>query len=181
MMLNKQTTGLIVVDIQGKLARLMHDSDTMIANCAALIQGVQLLDLPILWLEQIPEKIGETVAEIGGLLHQQRPIKKVTFGAGGNVQFMEALQAISHVKTWLICGIETHICVYQSALQLQQSGYNVQLVTDCTASRTPENKALAISRLSAENVAMTGLEMCLYELLEDCNHAAFKDILNLVK
>lgn len=87
----------------------------------------------------------------------------------------------ANVDTWLVCGIEAHICVYQTALSLRQSGYRVELVTDCVSSRAAANKALALAKLTANGVALTGLEMCLYEMVEDCRAPEFKDILTLIK
>ena len=179
-MLRKENTGLIVTDIQGKLARLVNDSDNVIASCAKLIKGAQALGLPIIWLEQNPEKLGSTVEEISSLLSTQNPINKFTFNAGEEPQFISAVSAVN-VNTWLICGIEAHICVYQTAMHLKHLGYSVQLVSDCISSRTLENKNLGVSKLSNNGIELTGLEMCLYELVKDCREKEFKDILSLIK
>ncbi len=179
-MLTKDSTGLIVIDIQGKLARLVHESEIIIANCRKLIQGAQALSLPILWLEQYPEKLGATVDEIRPLLKELRPIPKFTFNACEEPLFLEEIKKTG-VDTWLVCGIESHICVYQTALHLKQTGYTVQLVSDCTSSRTLANKHLAIQRLSQEGVQVTAVEMCLYELVKDCRSVEFKEILGLIK
>ena len=85
------------------------------------------------------------------------------------------------VDNWLICGIEAHICVYQTATHLQESGYKVQLVSDCVSSRTLENKELAINKLVNQGVGISGLEMCLYELVKDCRAPEFKEILTLIR
>jgi nicotinamidase-related amidase len=179
-MLRKENTGLIMVDIQGKLAGLVHDSDALLANCKKLIKGVQALDLPIIWLEQNPDKLGPTVDALSVLLDAQKPISKFTFDACESPQFMQALRTVD-VGTWLICGIEAHICVYQTALNLKRSGFEVQLVCDCISSRTLANKNLAVSKLVNKGIDITGLEMCLYELLKDCRAAEFKEILGLIK
>lgn len=179
-MLSKQETGLIIVDIQGKLARMVDDSDAMIARCRSLIQGAQILGLPIIWLEQNPEKLGKTVDELQAVLGQESPISKMSFGACGEPDFMEALQS-SNRNSWLLCGIESHICVYQTASEMKALGYDVHIVCDCISSRKAEDKALAIQKLSLAGVTMTNLEMCFYEMLRDCRAPEFKDILNLVK
>ena len=85
------------------------------------------------------------------------------------------------VRTWLVCGIEAHICVYQTSLHLYDLGYGVELVGDCITSRTPANRELAIARLAAKGVGITGLEMCLYELAVDCRAACFRPILELIR
>ncbi|PKI16625.1 isochorismatase family protein [Colwellia sp. 12G3] len=183
-MLKKENTGLIVVDIQGQLTRLVHDSDALVAKCEKLIKGAQTLDLPILWLEQNPDKIGPTVEELSSLLSlplsHQEPIIKYTFDACEETQFITAVKA-ANIDTWLICGIEAHICVYQTALSLKTMGFKVQLVTDCVSSRTLVNKELAIQKLHNNGIELTGLEMCLFELVKDCRAKEFKEILTLIK
>jgi len=179
-MLKKDNTGLIVTDIQGKLARLVHESDELVANCEKLIKGAQVLGLPIVWLEQNPDKIGSTINELSLLLEPQAPITKFTFDACEEPVFMKAINA-ANVDNWLICGIEAHICVYQTALQLHQSGYKVQLVSDCISSRTLANKNLGISKLVSQGVDISGLEMCLYEMVKDCRASEFKEVLALIR
>jgi nicotinamidase-related amidase len=179
-MLDKGSTGLIVVDIQGKLAGLVHDSATLIANCEKLIKGAQALNLPIICLEQNPDKLGSTVTEISALLSDIPSVAKFTFNGCEAAEFVASIKA-ENVDTWLICGIEAHICAYQTAIGLSELGYNVQLVNDCVSSRTLANKQLAISRLMSKAIDITGLEMCLYELVKDCRAPEFKAILALVR
>lgn len=180
-MLSKGNTGLIVVDVQGKLATLMHESDALIENITKLVKGAKALDLPILWLEQNPERLGPTAEPIREVLESTHlPITKYTFDGCKEATFKVAVEN-AKVDTWLFCGIESHICVYQTAVSLRQSGYRVELVTDCVSSRTAANKALALAKLTANGVVLTGLEMCLYEMVEDCRAPEFKEILALIK
>ncbi|EJL6783400.1 hydrolase [Vibrio sp. D415a] len=180
-MLSKGNTGLIVVDVQGKLATLMHESDALIENITKLVKGAKALDLPILWLEQNPERLGPTAEPIREVLESTHlPITKYTFDGCKEATFKVAVEN-AKVDTWLVCGIESHICVYQTAASLRQSGYRVELVTDCVSSRTAANKALALAKLTANGVVLTGLEMCLYEMVEDCRAPEFKEILALIK
>ena len=179
-MLRKENTGLIVVDIQGRLARLVHDSSALVSNCEKLIKGAQILGLPIIWLEQNPDKLGATVDELGSLLKTSTPISKFAFNACEQPQVMDAINA-TNVDSWLFCGIEAHICVYQTALHMQQLGYNIQLVSDCVSSRTLANKQLGINKLVNKGIDITGVEMCLYELVKDCRSMEFKQILSLIK
>ena len=180
-MLSKQNSGLIVTDIQGKLATVVYQSEKLISNCIKLIKGAQALGIPIIWLEQNPEKLGPTVPEISCLLATGcSKIDKYTFDACENTSFMEKVKSYQR-DNWLICGIEAHICVYQTALHLQKSGYQIQLIVDCIASRTKENKQIAIDKLLHRGIEISGLEMCLYELLKDCRAKEFKQILTLIK
>lgn len=179
-MLEQTKTGLIVVDVQGKLARMMHDSEQLIGNIVRLIEGCKALDLPIIQLEQIPDKLGATVDEVQAVLATGQAIHKTAFSGCGEPAFLQAVAATQRTQ-WLVCGIETHICVYQTALQLMQAGHHVELVSDCVGSRTPANKELALAKLVRHGVELSSIEMCLYELMQDCRHPAFRAILPLVK
>ncbi|MGX1925142.1 isochorismatase family protein [Vibrio sp. NH-7] len=116
-MLSRDNTGLIIVDVQGKLARLVENSSLFIANCEKLILGVKVLDMPIVLLEQNPEKLGLTVEEVGRHLTHTAAITKSTFNACHSPTFLEAVKAAS-VDSWLVCGIEAtglEMCLYELA------------------------------------------------------------------
>lgn len=179
-MLKKDNTGLLIIDIQGKLAKIVDDSEQLLDNCKKLILGAQALNLPIVWLEQNPEKLGATDQQLSQFLNSNSPITKYTFNSCNEPEFVNAVKD-SEVTNWLVCGIEAHICVYQTVSGLLELNHQVHLVTDCTSSRTPENKALALTKTAEIGGKTTGLEMCLYELVEDCRSDAFRPILNLIK
>jgi nicotinamidase-related amidase len=179
-MLSQESTGLIVVDVQGKLARVVNQSDALIANCAALISGCVQLGLPIVWAEQNPLKLGSTVEELQPLLVSHQPISKFAFNACDEPRFIQQVRA-SQVQSWLVCGIEAHICVYQTAQGLRSLDYDVHVVSDCVGSRSADNKTLALNKLARLGVSITGVEMCLYEMVKDCRSEHFKPILNLIK
>ena len=179
-MLKKDDTGLIIVDIQGKLANIVNDSERLINNCKKLILGAQVLNLPIVWLEQNPEKLGATEEQLSRLLSAHKPITKYTFNSCNEPEFVQAVKD-AKVTNWLVCGIEAHICIYQTVRGLIDRDYQVHLVTDCISSRAPENKALALTKIAEIGGQTTGLEMCLYELVEDCRSEAFRPILHLIK
>ncbi|WP_111639637.1 hydrolase [Marinomonas shanghaiensis] len=179
-MLIKDKTGLVVIDVQGKLATIVHDSEAFIANLVKLVKAAKLLGLPILWLEQNPEKLGATVPELREVLNMVEPIAKYSFSACGEPAFVTAVKK-AKVNTWLISGIEAHICVYQTALGLLDLGYVVELVSDCVSSRTTENKKMALAKLARKGVEVTSLEMCLFELIGDCRADEFRSVLSLIK
>lgn len=179
-MLNCSNTGLVVVDIQGKLATLVDASESLIANTRVLVAGAKILNLPIIVLEQNSSKLGATSASIRQVLGAVEPIAKTTFNGSGEPEFVQAIND-SQIKHWLVCGIEAHICVYQTALGLLNLGCEVELVVDCVSSRAAVNKTLAISKLASKGVGLTCVEMCLYELLGDCERPEFKQILQLIK
>ncbi|MDE8602755.1 hydrolase [Marinomonas sp. RSW2] len=179
-MLRKEKTGLVVIDVQGKLATIVHDSELFIANLVKLINAAKLLGLPILWLEQNPEKLGATVPELRAVLDLVKPMSKHSFSACGEPVFVDAIKK-SKVNTWLLCGIEAHICVYQTALDLLDSGYMVELVSDCVSSRSLGNKTVALEKLTRKGAEVTSLEMCLFELIKDCRADEFKAALSFIK
>lgn len=173
-------TGLLVVDIQGKLARLVEGSEALIANTQRLVQGAQALGLPVVWLEQNPDKLGPTVPELQPWQAGAPVLTKFSFGALGEPT-VAAVLAQTGVSHWLVCGIEAHICVYQTVLGLLEGGAHVSLVVDAISSRCATNRELAIGKLATRGAELTSVEMCLYELLGDCRHPAFRQVLGLVK
>jgi len=179
-MLNPKRTGLIIIDVQGKLATLMHEADALIEATRALIQGAKVLGLPVIWLEQNPEKLGETSPQLAEALAPLQPITKYTFSACGAPAFTDEMEA-SGIHTWLVAGIESHICVYQTVRDLIELGRKVEVVTDCVSSRTPENRQLGIDRMLEAGARATSVEMCLFELVGSCRVPEFRDVLKVIK
>jgi nicotinamidase-related amidase len=180
-MLTTANTVLIIIDIQGKLAHLMFQKETLFANAEKIIQGAQVLEIPIIWTEQVPEKLGPTIPELAGLLAESvRPISKACFSCCDQPSFMAELAALDRRQV-LLAGIETHICVYQTALDLLQAGYEVQVVADAVSSRTAENRQLGLQRMQAAGAILTSTEMALFELLRVAAGPKFKAINQIVK
>ncbi len=170
---------LVVVDIQGKLATIVDESESIIENTAKLVQGMQALEIPILWLEQNPDRLGHTATAISQHMKGQ-PIPKISFSACREESFMEAVKMSGRTQ-FLVTGIETHICVYQTARQLKEQGFEVEVVVDAVSSRTKENKQIGLVKLQALGILPTSTEMILYELMQRGDHDQFKTILRLVK
>ena len=180
-MLGKHNTGLIVVDIQGRLAQIVQHSDALIHNVKALIQGAQILELPIIWLEQNPHKLGETHPELCELLSRSsQPIEKFHFGAGKETAFVDAINRTG-ATNWLVCGIEAHICVLQTAFGLLQKGKQVFVIEDAIASRNPANKQNAVARMRAAGCVMTNTESVVFEWLGQASGDDFKAISKLIR
>lgn len=180
-MLNIKDTALVVIDVQGKLAQLMDQKEALFANLERIIKGVRVLELPILWTEQVPEKLGETTPKIRELLvDSAQPISKSSFSCCGHRPFMDALKGLQR-KQVLLTGIETHICVYQTALDLLNLGYEVHLVTDAVSSRTAKNKQIGIERIREAGALPTSTEMALFELLRVAEGDKFRQIARIVK
>ena len=179
-MLKQTETVLVIIDVQGKLAELMHDRERLYSNLSILVQGIQALEIPILWLEQYPKGLGPTIPEVADLLPDQNPIAKTCFSGCGRVEFVEALRAAERRQV-LVAGIETHICVYQTVRDLLGSGYEVEVVADAVSSRVPENRQIALDKMVRAGAELSSVEMALYELMREAGTPAFKKILPLVQ
>lgn len=179
-MLNAEKTALVIVDVQGKLAQLMSGKELLFENLAKVLKGSQALGIPILWAEQTPEKLGPTIPEIAALLTGIAPISKTSFSCCGSERFNQALSAAKRTQV-LIAGIEAHVCVYQTAMDLVEMGYEVEIVTDAVSSRTIENKTVALEKMKSAGVGFTSIEMALFELLKAAEGEAFKKIIGIVK
>jgi len=170
---------LLVIDIQGKLAQSMFQRDILFKNCRSLIQAAQILGVPTLLTEQAPHKIGATLDKIRCVL-KAGPITKSTFSCVLEPAFMKALRATSR-KQVIVCGIEAHVCVYQSVCDLIEQQFDVQVVADATSSRKQSDLALALERLRLSKAVITSTEMIICELLQGAFHPKFKDIMALIK
>jgi len=180
-MLKVENSLLIVVDVQGNLAQAMYDRENLFQNLRKTISGVNVLGIPMIWLEQIPEKLGKTRPEIAEVMPQGiQPIPKFTFSAFGEPRFVQAFKAANRNQI-LLCGIESHICIYQTAIDLLAKDYEVQLLTDCVSSRTAENKQLGIQKIRDAGGYLTSTEMALFELLKAAEGPKFKEIVKIVK
>lgn len=171
---------LIVVDVQGKLAELMHEKEILFRNVATLIKAARILEIPILWCQQCPQSLGQTTPQIAELLVGCQPIDKATFSCCGDDKFKAALAGLSR-RQIILAGIETHVCIYQTAADLLAQGYSVDIVADAVSSRTPANKQIALRRLSAQGANITSTEMALFELLRTADHQKFKQVAKLIK
>jgi len=179
-MLTIENTCLVLVDIQEKLLPVMANPEQVARNAAVLIQIAQALDIPILWCQQVPKALGPTVAELAALLDGVEPIDKSTFSCGGDETFMKRIDDLK-VQTAIVCGIESHVCVFQTAMDLIQHGLYVHVAADATSSRTNENKAIGINRMAKEGAVITSTEMLLFELLRDSKHEKFRELAKLIK
>lgn len=173
-------TVMLLVDVQGRLAQLMVEKESLFKSLQIMIQSMKILNIPVLWMEQIPQKIGPTLDELSQLMPDNQPIEKYAFSCCREPDFMQALEAIGRTQV-ILTGIETHICVYQTGVDLIDKGYEVQVVSDCVSSRTKENKEIGIQRLAQSGAAVTSTEMVLFELLEKAEGDRFREIAKLIK
>ncbi|GKV66792.1 MULTISPECIES: hydrolase [unclassified Sporosarcina] len=179
-MLQKDQTVFVLVDVQGKLAQIVNESEKLHENLEKVIKGLHVLDIPILWLEQYPDGLGPTTESLSSLLKGQEPIAKMTFSAAGNEEFMKQLKATGR-KQVLIAGIETHICVYMTAADLVKQGYEVEVIEDAVTSRTEANKQIGLQKMKGLGIAATCVETALYELVGQAGTSGFKQVLKIIK
>ena len=177
--LKENTIGL-VIDIQERLVPVMEESEQLVENCAKLIQGLQILEIPLLVTQQYTKGLGETVDEIKSVIPDFKYIEKKDFSCFDEPAVAEKL-ALSGVKNVIICGIESHVCVLQTAIDLKEAGYTPVVVMDCVSSRSFDNVDLAMERFRHEGIMMTSMESVLFELTRSAAAPGFKDISKLVK
>jgi len=174
------TSVLVVVDIQGRLARLMHESEGMIEAQKTLIESCRVLGVPVVWSEQLPDKLGSTVDELQESLDGLAPCAKSSFGCMGDATLREQIESSGRSQV-LLCGIETHVCVWQTAAALIRDGYSVHLIADATSSRSAFNRDIGFRRMERVGVHLSNVEMALFELMVDAGHEKFREVTKLLK
>jgi len=178
--LSRTAAVLILIDFQGKLAQVMVGKEDLFANNIKLIQGFRALNLPIMVTEQMPEKLGPTIPQLLQELGGVKPIAKEPFSCWADASFHDHLESLTR-RHVVLTGIECHVCVYQTALDLMSNGYTVHLVTDAVSSRTPENREVGIQAIKSAGAQITSTEMVLFELLRTAADPKAKDIFKIVK
>ena len=173
------TVGL-VVDIQERLVPVMSGKEQLLKNCRMLIEGLQVLKVPVLVTQQYTQGLGMTVPEISSVINEFRPIEKRDFSCCGEPGVMDELRRLG-AQNVIICGIESHVCVLQTALDLKDAGFTPVIVFDAVSSRYPENLELARERFRHEGIMMTSAESVLFELTVSSAAPEFKAISRLVK
>jgi isochorismate hydrolase len=179
-MFSPENAVLLIIDVQGKLAHLMHEKDEVIRHIGGLIHVADFLNIPVVTTEQAPEKIGKTIPEITELLKDRQPVAKKSFSCCGQDEFMQELKALNR-KQVIIVGIEAHVCVYQTVCDLMKNQYEVQVVADAVSSRTEANRDFALERIRAFGGDVTSTEMIVCELLKTSEHEKFREVINLIK
>jgi nicotinamidase-related amidase len=177
-MFKPDSTVLVIIDVQEKLAHTMHETTSMIQNLQKMIKGAHILGVPIIATQQI--NLGPTLPEIKDLIPEVSIVEKRSFSCCGEEAFIDVLTQINRNQI-LIAGIECHICVYQTAVDLVRLGYEVQAIADCISSRTMVNRDIGIERMQREGINLTSVEMALFELLKVAQGENIRQISRLVK
>lgn len=180
MRITKQNTLGLVIDIQERLFPAMLEKEMLLKNTLTLIQGLIELKLPLVVTQQYTKGLGETLPEIKSVFPEFSFIEKYDFSCCDDPAVMENLKELGAINI-IICGIESHVCVLQTAVDLKEAGFNPIVVMDCVSSRTKENIEMARERFRYEGIMMTSYESILFELTRSSVASEFKAISKLVK
>ncbi|GAB6071981.1 isochorismatase family protein [Venenivibrio stagnispumantis] len=178
--LDKEDVALIIIDIQDKLASVMEEREKVINNTVHLIELSKMMNIPISLTEQYPKGLGKTVPEIQQVLPEYNPIEKLSFNCCNESDFENKIKQINRKKL-ILTGMETHICVLQTALELLKMGYIVHIVADAVCSRSKENKEIALRLLQDAGTVITCTETILFQILKVAGTEEFKIISKRIK
>ncbi|MGB0403979.1 MAG: hydrolase [Salibacteraceae bacterium] len=180
MRINKEQCALVVIDIQEKLFPHINSHNEVARKAAILIEGIQALKVPVVVTEQYVKGLGSTIDMISDVIGDNEPIEKTSFSCCGEGLFNIKIE--EHYKENIIlCGIETHVCVLQTALDLKEAGHNPIVVVDAVGSRNNIDKEIALKRMETEGIRLTTVESILFELCKISGTDTFKTISKLVK
>lgn len=179
-LIKKDDAVLVAIDFQERLMPAMADPKSLEATVIKLAKGIKALDIPVIVTQQYTKGLGETVTPIREALGDYQPIDKTTFSALGQPDFVQVLEA-SGKKTVILAGIEAHICVQQTAIELIDRGYSVYIIQDCIASRKESDNLCSQQRMAAAGAVITTYESVLYELLRGAKADGFKAVSAIVK
>ncbi len=179
--LDRRRAALAVIDMQEAFRPMIADFAALAQRIAVTVQACQILDVPIIVTEQYPKGLGRTAAEIVAYLPAGIvQLEKLTFSACGVQEFDLQLRE-HHAEQVIVCGIEAHICVSQTAHDLLQLGYQVHLLSDAVAARLPHNREVAIQKLTRNGAIISSVELALFELCGSAGTPEFKQVQELVK
>jgi nicotinamidase-related amidase len=173
--------GLLTIDVQEAFRNVVDDFERLAKRSATAIQGFTILERPVFVTEQYPKGLGRTAIEIRDVLPDDfEYIEKTAFSSCGAQTLTDRFRS-SGISQVVICGLETHVCVNQTAHDLLDLGFDVHLLTDCVASRFESDKQAGLSKMFASGVIPSSVEMSLFEMMRDAKHEKFKAVQTFVK
>ena len=180
MRITKENTTALFIDFQDRLFPSMNEKETLLKNTQLLLKGLTILGVPVVFTQQYTRGLGETLDELSSLAPVFLPIEKSDFSCFGAEEYRYFLQD-HHSSQVILCGIEAHVCVMQTAVDLKEAGYFPIVITDCITSRTSLSKEGALDRFRYENIMMATTESILFELTRSARSGEFRAISQLVK
>ena len=179
--LDKDKAVLIIVDLQEAFRFPINDFAQIAARTSTVVRGFQILNVPIIVTEQYPKGLGRTAEEILlSLPGDFEVVEKTAFSSCGASAFMEKLRETGASQI-VLCGLEAHVCINQTAHDLLNEGFDVHLLIDCVSSRFSHDKETALLKMRISGVVPSSVEMALFELMRDARHEQFKEIQELIK
>ena len=172
---------LVVVDVQEAFRKAIPDFAEVVSRVALAVRGFQVLGRPVVVTEQYPKGLGPTAEELMlSVPDEVSIIEKTTFSSYADPKFVSEIEKFQ-AKQIVLCGVETHVCVSQTAHDLLAAGYQVHLLNDCVASRYRHDREAGIRKMLASGVVPSSMEMALFEMMRDSRHEKFRDVQALVK
>lgn len=173
MLLNREDSGLLLIDVQEKLTPLVKNSDELVKHCEWLINLAQDLKVPVLVSEQYSKGLQATVAPLNRLIKEKNCFDKVYFSCFRDEKFKEYFKTLPQ-KQWVLIGIETHVCVMQTALDLKKAGYEIFVVIDAVSSRSEQDHRYGLKRMKQNGVQLVTSEMVFFEWVGKAGTPQFK-------
>jgi nicotinamidase-related amidase len=175
MLLSKENSGLMVIDVQSALTPLVLNVDHMIDRCHWTMRLAEVLNVPTLVTEQYPKGLGWTVAPLNGIKCPSKPMEKVHFSCAQDAAILKHIQSM-HVTQWVLVGIETHVCVLQTAIDLIAAGYAVYVVVDAVSARTEMDHKYGLKRMKQHGAELVTSEMVFFEWEKQAGTPLFKSL-----
>ncbi len=180
MLLERNSSCLVIVDVQERLAPVMSDPRRVIHSCGLLMRAAQRLGLPIVVTEQYPRALGPTMVDLRDYIPPEGAFPKLHFSAAADEAILAQIKSLGRNQV-VIAGIETHVCVLQTALDLKSKGFEPMVVADACASRRIESEQMAWSRMRQCGVDLLSVEMTLFEWMGQAGTPEFKELSALIK
>ncbi|MCE5315481.1 MAG: hydrolase [Armatimonadota bacterium] len=171
---------LVVIDIQDPLLKTIHEADRVVENTIKLVEAAKIFNLPILVPLQYASRLGDVTKPIADVLPSAQRFDKMTFSCLGSPDFLNALNETGR-KQVILCGIESHVCVNQTAHDLLMQGFKVHVIKDAVSSRTAGNWITSIEKMRDSGCVISSVETAIFELTQDSSSPEFKKILPIVK
>jgi len=171
---------LLIIDVQEKFREHIHDFSSVLKTIATLVEATKILEIPVVVTEQYPEGLGPTVSEVSMRLGPHKRFCKNVFSCCQQKDFVTYLKSSRRLQV-IVTGIECHVCVSQSVLDLLAYGFAPHVVTEAVASRLPENKEVGLKKMVGAGAVISSLETALFELLAQAGDERFKAVQNLIK
>ena len=179
-LLKVENTCLLIIDIQQRILPVIKDYELVIENTLKLIKGFKAMGLPIYYTEQYPKGLGPTEEQIVNELDGIKPIEKMTFSCSGAGELFNIFNTKKHSQI-VVCGIESHVCIQQTVLDLIENDFQVNLAADAVSSRKEKDYNIALNRMRTHGTEVTTTESILFELLNICGTDVFKQVSKIVK